>query len=321
MGFRYLDFPAAHDDLRADVLAGLACNPKSIPPKYFYDEAGCRLFEAICAQPEYALCRTEQALMAACLPDIVAASGTVDCIVEPGAGDCVKVRALIDALQPRQLVVIDIAGEPLAAAAAALAQDYPGLDVTALGMDFLRTLDAAEPHFAPGRRLVYYPGSSIGNFAPADAAALLARLRQLAGAGGQLLIGFDLKKDPAALHRAYNDAAGITAAFNLNLLTRLNRELDADFELARFSHYAFYSPVEGRIEMHLVSLAEQTVSVSGQRIDFALGETLHTENSYKFRCDEFSELAASVGWRLQGEWAREGFGVQLYGQSADYTHG
>ncbi|MEQ1661280.1 MAG: L-histidine N(alpha)-methyltransferase [Thiobacillus sp.] len=313
MSFNYHDFSAARDDLHADVLAGLARTPKSIPPKYFYDAAGCRLFEAICAQPEYALCRSEQALMAQCLPAIAAAVGDVACIVEPGAGDCVKVRALLDALQLRQLVVIDIAGAPLAAAAAPLAHAYPDLDIVALGMDFLGALDAAEPHLAPGRRLVYYPGSSIGNFAPLDAVALLARFRQLAGADGLLLIGFDLKKDPAALHRAYNDAAGITAAFNLNLLTRLNRELDADFDLARFSHYAFYNPVEGRVEMHLVSLAEQSVAVDGQRIHFALGETLHTENSYKFRCDEFIALAASAGWRRQGEWMWNGFAVQLYG--------
>jgi dimethylhistidine N-methyltransferase len=311
--FQFLDFPAARDDLRADVLAGLAADPKAIPPKYFYDEAGCRLFEAICAQPEYVLCRTEHALMAGHLPEIAAAVGAVDCVIEPGAGDCVKVRALLDALRPRQLVVLDIAGNPLASAAESLARSYSGLAVTALGMDFIHTLEAAEPHLGPGRRLVYYPGSSIGNFPPADAAALLARFRRLAGASGQLLIGFDLKKDPEHLHRAYNDAAGVTAAFNLNLLERLNRELDADFDLSRFRHYAFYNPPVGRIEMHLVSLVEQTVTVSGQRFRFALGETLHTENSYKFRRDEFSALAASAGWGLADEWEREGFAVQLYG--------
>jgi dimethylhistidine N-methyltransferase len=310
MSFHFLDFPAAHDDLRADVLAGLSAHPKSIPPKYFYDEAGCRLFEAICAQPEYVLCRTEHALMARHLAEIAVAVGAVDCVIEPGAGDCVKVRALLDALRPRQLVVLDIAGNPLASAAESLARDYPGLAVTALGMDFIHTLEAAEPHLA---RLVYYPGSSIGNFPPADAAGLLARFRQMAGASGQLLIGFDLKKDPEQLHRAYNDAAGVTAAFNLNLLERLNRELDADFDLSQFRHYAFYNPPVGRIEMHLVSLVEQTVSVSGQRVHFALGETLHTENSYKFRRDEFSAIAASADWKLADEWELEGFAVQLYG--------
>ena len=312
MSFLFKGFPAARDDLRADVLAGLAARPKSIPPKYFYDEPGCRLFESICAQPEYALTRTEQALMASRLPDIATAIGPVDCIVEPGAGECAKVRLLLDALHPAHLVVLDIAGTPLAVAAKALAHDYPGLAVTALGMDFVHDLEAAAPHLPAGRRLIYYPGSSIGNFPPDAATALLTRFRQLAGTEGQLLIGFDLKKDPALLHRAYNDAAGITAAFNLNLLGRLNRELGADFDPARFRHYAFYNPVAGRIEMHLVSLAEQDVAVAGQHFHFALGETLHTEHSYKFRRDEFSAIAKSAGWQLAGEWEQDGFAVQLH---------
>lgn len=313
MVFRFFDFPVVDGDLRADVLAGLAAQPKAIPPKYFYDEAGCRLFEAICAQPEYVLCRTEHALMEAHLPEVAAAVGAVDCVIEPGAGDCVKVRALLGALHPSQLVVLDIAGAPLAAAAGRLAGDYPGVAVTALGMDFIHNLEAAAPYLTADRRLVYYPGSSIGNFAPDDAAALLARFRQLAGEAGQLLIGFDLKKDPVHLHRAYNDAAGVTAAFNLNLLARLNRELDADFNLSQFRHYACYNPTAGRIEMHLVSLVEQSVNVAGQRVHFNLGEALHTENSYKFRRDEFSAIAASADWHLIRDWELDGFAVQLYG--------
>jgi len=313
MPFRFVDFPSARDDLRADVLAGLAARPKSIPPKYFYDEAGCRFFEAICRQPEYALTRTEQALMAAHLPAIAAAIGTVDGIVEPGAGDCGKVRLLLDALHPSELIVLDIAGSALAAAAEPLARDYPGLAVTALSMDFIPALEAATPYLPAGRRLIYYPGSSIGNFSPDEAAFLLKRFHGLAGKGGQLLIGFDLKKDPQLLHQAYNDAAGMTAAFNLNLLRRLNRELAADFDPARFRHYAFYNPTAGRIEMHLVSLVEQSVNVAGQRFHFNLGEALHTENSYKFRRDEFSAIAASADWHLIRDWVLDGFAVQLYG--------
>lgn len=313
MSFRFIDFPSARDDLRADVLAGLTASPKSIPPKYFYDEAGCRLFEAICAQPEYVLCRTEHALMAQHLPEITAAVGAINCVIEPGAGDCRKIRLLIDALHPSELLVLDIAGEPLAAAAEPLARDYPALAVTALGMDFIHNLEAAAPYLASARRLVYYPGSSIGNFSPEQAAELLARFRLLAGLTGQLLIGFDLKKDPVLLHRAYNDSAGVTAAFNLNLLARLNRELDADFDLSQFRHYAFYNPTAGRIEMHLASLTEQRVRVAEQDFQFAPGETLHTENSYKYRRDEFSAVAANAGWRLTHEWEYEGFAVQLYG--------
>ncbi|MDP2058038.1 MAG: L-histidine N(alpha)-methyltransferase, partial [Thiobacillus sp.] len=170
MVFTFKNFPADRDYLRVDVLSGLAACPKSIPPKYFYDELGCRLFEAICAQPEYVLCRTEQALMTSRLSDIAAAIGPVDCIIEPGAGDCAKVRLLLDALHPTHLAVLDIAGAPLAAAAEPLYRDYPDLGVTALGMDFIHDLEAAAPYLPTGRRLVYYPGSSIGNFPP-DAAA------------------------------------------------------------------------------------------------------------------------------------------------------
>jgi dimethylhistidine N-methyltransferase len=313
VSFTFKTFPAERDDLRIDVLNGLAASPKSIPPKYFYDERGCRLFEAICVQPEYVLCRIEQTLMAACVSDIAAAIGPLDCIVEPGAGDCAKVRRLLDALRPGHLVVLDIAGAPLAAAAQSLARDYPALAVSALGMDFLHDLEAAAPHLPDGRRLIYYPGSSIGNFPPDAATTLLTRFRQLAGPQGQLLIGFDLKKDPQQLHAAYNDAAGITAAFNLNLLERLNHELNADFDPACFRHYAFYNPVAGRIEMHLVSLVEQDVNVAGQRFHFALGETLHTEHSYKFRYDEFSAIAKNAGWLLKAGWQQDGFAVQLYG--------
>jgi len=313
VSFSFVNFPADRDDLRVDVLTGLALSPKSIPPKYFYDEAGCRLFESICAQPEYALTRTEHTLMRDRLGDIAAAIGPVDCIIEPGAGDCAKVRRLLDALRPAHLVVMDIAGAPLEAAAEALSRNYPDLAVTALGMDFIHDLEAAAAHLPAGRCLLYYPGSSIGNFPPDAAAALLTRFRRLAGPEGQLLIGFDLKKDPLLLHAAYNDAAGVTAAFNLNLLARLNRELGADFEPSRFRHYAFYNPVAGRIEMHLVSLAEQDVSVAGERFHFALGETLHTEHSYKFRRDEFSALAKTAGWPLKAGWEHDGFAVPLYG--------
>jgi dimethylhistidine N-methyltransferase len=313
VAFIFKNLPVDRDDLRVDVLTGLAASPKSIPPKYFYDEPGCRLFEAICVQPEYTLCRTEQALMNARVSDIAAAIGPVDCIVEPGAGDCAKVRLLLDALHPSHLVVLDIAGASLAAAAEPLSRDYPDLAVTALGMDFIHDLEATAPYLPSGRRLIYYPGSSIGNFPPDAAAALLARFRRLTGTEGQLFIGFDLKRDPQQLHAAYNDAAGVTAAFNLNLLERLNRELGADFDLSRFRHYAFYNPVAGRIEMHLVSLAGQDVSVAGQRFHFALGETLHTEHSYKFCCDEFSAIAKNAGWQLKAEWEQNGFAVQLYG--------
>lgn len=313
MSFVSRNFPVPDDDLRTDVLTGLDASPKRIPPKYFYDETGCQLFETICAQPEYTLCRAERALMSARIDAITAAVGDVECIIEPGAGDCVKVRRLLDALQPAHFVGIDIAAAPLAAAAAALSGDYPLLEITALGMDFVQDLEAATPHLPPGRRLVYYPGSSIGNFPPAEAIALLERFRRLAGPESQLLIGFDLRKDPLLLHAAYNDAAGATAAFNLNLLVRLNRELAANFDPSGFRHYAFYNAAAGRIEMHLVSLAEQVVDVADRRFHFDRGETLLTEYSYKFIPREFSTLAAAAGWQPRASWEHDGFAVQLYG--------
>jgi len=308
----FVEFAIADDALRSDVLAGLKACPKAIPARYFYDAEGCRLFEAICQQPEYGLTRAELALMADRLPEIAVAVGAVDCIIEPGAGDCTKVRHLLGALQPAQFVALDIAGAALAPAADRLGRDYPGLTVTALAMDFLRCLEEARRFLPAGRRLLYYPGSSIGNFSPAESTALLGRFRRLAGAEGQLLIGFDLKKDPALLHRAYNDAAGVTAAFNLNLLARLNRELLADFKREQFRHYAYYNPIAGRIEMHLVSLSAQAVTVAGERFEFALGETLHTENSYKYRADEFQALAELAGWEFKAGWECEGFAVQLF---------
>jgi len=270
------------------------------------------LFTEICRQPEYALCRTERALMTSRLDAIAGTIGKVDSIIEPGAGDCGKIRCLIDALKPARIVVMDIAQGALAVAAQRMSDDYPDLDVTAMGMDFLEDLEAATPHLPPGKRLVYYPGSSIGNFSPGEATLLLSRFKRLAGAGGRLLIGFDMKKDPDQLHRAYNDAAGVTAAFNLNLLVRLNRELNADFVPAGFRHYAFYNPVEGRVEMHLISLASQDVQVSDRRFHFEAGETLHTENSYKYLPAEFCTMAGNAGWRLSGEWVHEGFAVQMY---------
>ncbi len=312
MAFDFVELSSTRDDLRVDVLAGLGATPKSIPPKYFYDEAGCRWFDAICVQPEYAVTRIEHALMADRSGEIESALGPVACIIEPGAGDCSKVRALLDVLHPEQLVVLDIAGDTLAAAARPLAQDYPDTVITAIGMDFIRALDAVSPHLMSGRRLIYYPGSSIGNFSPEDATALLVKFHRLAGPAGQLLIGFDLNKDPQLLHRAYNDAAGMTAAFNLNLLERLNRELGADFNLAQFSHYAFYNPWARRIEMHLVSLVEQTVTLSDRRFHFEAGETIHTENSYKYSRDEFGVIAANAGWMTAHEWEKDGFAVHLY---------
>lgn len=314
---RLLTLSLPVDTLKADVLAGLSARPRRIPPKYFYDSEGSRLFEAICAQPEYYLTRVETALLRAEAEDIARCIGPVACMVEPGAGCCAKAGVLLGRLEVASYWPVDISGEALTQAASRLASENPALAVTAVQFDF-----TAAHGFAPllahlpttGRRLVYYPGSSIGNASPAEAIGLLKAFRALAGEDGGLLIGFDLKKDPARLNAAYNDAAGVTAAFNRNLLVRLNRELGADFRPGKFAHHAFYNAGQGRIEMHLVSLARQRVKVAGMTVEFEAGESLHTENSYKYTSQEFQALAAEAGFACEAGWLDgEGqFAVQYY---------
>lgn len=317
MTVRLLTLSLPADTLKEAVLTGLSGRPKRIPPKYFYDGEGSRLFEAICAQPEYYLTRVETALLKAKAENIAHRIGKVACMIEPGAGCCAKARLLLGRLQAASYWPVDISGEALAQSARLLSEEHPALIVTAAQLDFTAGQGFVPllPHLpATGRRLVYYPGSSIGNASPAEAVELLKAFRVLAGTDGGLLIGFDLKKDPARLHAAYNDAAGVTAAFNLNLLVRLNRELEADFQPDRFAHYAFYNPEAGRIEMHLVSRECQRVTVAGVTVEFEVGESLHTENSYKYTPQEFDALAAQTGFSLDEGWQdSEGlFAVRYY---------
>lgn len=305
------------DTLKEVVLAGLAAQPKRIPPKYFYDREGSRLFEAICRQPEYYLTRAETALLLTEADSIARCIGPVALMIEPGAGCCAKARMLLGPLKAAAYWPVDIDGETLLAATARLADELPALDVVAVQHDFTAAEGFAPllPHLPQnGRRLVYYPGSSIGNAGPDEAVGLLKQFRALAGADGGLLIGFDLKKEATRLHAAYNDAAGVTAAFNLNLLARLNRELGADFRLETFAHHAFYNAEDGRIEMHLVSRMRQQVQVAGVTVRFEAGESLHTENSYKYAPQEFEALAARAGFAFRQGWQdSEGlFVVQFY---------
>jgi len=296
---RALDLAPAAASLRGDVLRGLAQTPKALPSKYFYDELGSALFDRICELPEYYLTRAEVELLAKNGAEMAAAIGPGSTVVGYGTGRGTKTRLLLDHLDsPRAYVPIDIARGELEQAAAALAARYPGLQVLPVCADFtaVHTLPAAAP--AHGR-LVFFPGSTIGNFEPAAARAFLARARDV---GSRMLIGVDLKKDPAILHAAYNDAAGTTAEFNKNLLARLNRELGADFDLDAFDHYAPYEPVPGRVAMYLVSRRAQTVSVAGERIAFAEGEAINTEWSYKYSPLEFERLAAAAGWRVERLW-------------------
>jgi dimethylhistidine N-methyltransferase len=286
-----------------DVIAGLSRPRKELPPKYFYDERGSRLFEAICETPEYYLTRTETALMAARAGEMARQLGPRCAVIEYGSGSGRKTRILVQALEPVAYVPIDIAREQLRATAAGFASEFPGLAVIAVCADYSRPLALPElDGLAARRRIIYFPGSTIGNLSVPEAAVFLANARALAGAGGGMLVGVDLKKDAARLNAAYNDAHGITAEFNLNLLQRINRELGAGFDLSAFRHHAFYNTARSRIEMHLVSLKDQRVRIGGRAFRIRAGESIHTENSCKYSADEFRRLASSAGFEPAACW-------------------
>lgn len=307
-----LQRPIDAADIAQEAAAGLSRTPKTLPCKLFYDAAGCQLFAAICETPEYDLRRCEAEIFRRHGVEIAQAirAGQVTgptTIIEPGAGSCDKVAWLLGHLTadaaPSAYVPLDIAAEQLHACAARLAARFPRVSVQAVAMDFVRDIEHIERLLPPGgQRTVYYPGSSIGNFSPPEAIELLRRFAGLAGVGGVLLIGFDAKKRAARLHAAYNDAAGLTARFNLNLLVRLNRECDAGFDLDAFEHYAIYRPDQGRIEMHLLCHRNHRVHLAAQFFDIAEGETLHTENSYKYLPEEFDMMAAQARWRIVDGW-------------------
>ena len=299
--FPYHDAASAVADLRAEALRGLARDPKSIPPKFFYDQRGSELFDAICRVPEYYLTRVETDILRHHAGDIAALTGPGAVLVEFGSGATEKVRLLLDALSPAGYLGIDIAREFVAAACARLAHDYPWLPVHAATADFSKPLAL---HYPPrdARRLVFFPGSSIGNFTPEESAEFLAQQRSMVGAGGGFVIGVDLKKDAHVLHAAYNDAAGVTAAFNLNLLVRMQRELGAQLDIAGFAHEARYDAAAGRIEMYLVSLRRQSIRIGEHEFGFAAGERLHTENSYKYSIAEFQALARRAGYEPVAVW-------------------
>jgi dimethylhistidine N-methyltransferase len=292
------------DRFRADVLAGLARPQKRLPAKYFYDAAGSRLFDRITELDEYYPTRTELGIVRRHAAAMAARCGRRCLLVELGAGSLVKVRLLLDRLDaPAGYVPVDVSGDHLRGAAAALADDYPALAVRPVVADFTRPF--ALPDVPAARRVVYFPGSTIGNFDPAEADALLARVARLVGPGGGLLLGVDRRKDVAVVERAYNDAAGVTAAFNRNLLVRINRELGADFDPAAFEHRAFYNRERARIEMHLVSAAAGRVRVGAAAFDFRAGETIHTENSYKYDLADLATRAEKCGLRVDETWTDE----------------
>ncbi len=292
--FYFHDLHPAPEDFHAEVIAGLSGEVKHLSPKFFYDEQGSQLFDAITQLPEYYPTRTEIGLLQRHAGDMAGILGDDGLLFELGSGSNIKIRVLLDALRLQAYAPIDISREFLRFSAGAVARDHPALEVHAICTDYSKPIEVPDCLDAE-RRTVFFPGSSIGNFEPNQARELLQRVAGLLGADGRLLIGVDLKKDPARLYAAYNDNQGITACFNLNLLTRINRELDADFDVSAFRHHAIYNEALGRVEMHLIATMRQRVRIDGCCFEFQTGESIHTENSYKYSVEEFQSLAAQAG--------------------------
>lgn len=300
--------------MRDDVVAGLSQRQKTISAKYFYDVRGSQLFDQICELHEYYPTRTELGIMRSSIDEIVELSGPACLLIELGSGSSLKTRILLDHLQDLAAYIpVDISKAHLLAAAEEINADYPALEVLPVCADFTAHFDVPDCDRPVGRRLVFFPGSTIGNLSPGEAVDLLRNAAETCGEGGGMLIGVDLKKDFAVLKRAYDDAAGVTAAFNKNVLVRLNRELGADFNVDQFEHEAIYDEDKGRIEMHLRSRRAQVVRVDGTAIPFEAGETIHTENSHKYSISEFAVLASAAGFTAVRVWtdAKRWFSVQF----------
>lgn len=295
------------DQLRRDVLEALGRRPqKELPTQYLYDARGSALFDRICELPEYYPTRTELAIMEQHVAAMARGVGERALVIEYGSGSSIKTRRLLAELHaPAGCVLVDISREHLSRSAATLAAALPHVEVLPVYADFTAPFSVPRPRATVARRVVYFPGSTIGNFLPDQATRLMRQMAAQVGPGGGLLIGTDLRKDPAVLEAAYDDAQGVTAAFNKNLLRRINRELGADFDLAAFAHRAIYDQALGRIEMLLVSREAQEVRVAGRRLSFAAGETIRTEYSHKYTIDGFHELAAAAGWRPEAVWVDE----------------
>jgi dimethylhistidine N-methyltransferase len=304
LAVHFYDLHPPATDMREEVLAGLSRKPRTLSPKFFYDRRGSELFEAITETPEYYPTRTELALLEHHGEEMAALLGRACLLVELGSGSSRKIRLLLDALQPAAYMPVDISRDFLLDAANELAADFPQVQVHATCADYSQGLELP---WAPQElsRAAFFPGSSIGNFEPAQAQRLLHHVAQALGAGGHLLIGVDLQKPAQILERAYNDTQGLTAEFNLNLLRRINRELGADFDLDAFCHHAFYNAAAGRVEMHLISRARQQVHIGKQRIDFYRGDGIHTENSYKYTIEGFQRLAEAAGFAPLRVWTDE----------------
>lgn len=290
--------PLVDTRLLDDVLTGLQTTPKTIHPKHFYDDRGAALFEQICEQPEYYLTRSELEILETHAADIAALAGPRAALIEYGSGAGVKIRLLLDALKkPVSYTPVDISRRQLGEVSQALGDDYPDIAIHPVCADYTRRFELPRLP-SHDRKVAFFPGSTIGNFHPVQAIAFLQHVRHVVGPLGALILGVDRRKDRRTLDAAYNDAAGVTAEFNLNVLHRLNRDLSATFDIGRFRHQAFFNEDAGRIEMHLESLARQTVHVGGYPMQFARGEMIWTESSYKYDRDALDSLASNAGFEV-----------------------
>ncbi len=302
--FNFYDYHDHQDDFLNEVISSLSQNPRTLSPKYFYDETGSRLFNDICETSDYYPTRTEKAIIENNINAIAQYIDTGCVLIEPGSGSCEKVETLLNALEPLAYMPLDISGKYLKEVAKQVSLDFPTIEIHAACVDY--TSPFSIPDFRKDvRRVAFYPGSSIGNFIPEHASSFLSNLAETLGTGGGLLIGVDLKKEVDILERAYNDSAGVTSAFNKNLLTRINDELDANFDLSLFNHRAHYNEGHGRVEMHLISEAQQTVNIAGESFEFNQGDTIHTESSYKYSIPEFQLMAKEVGFKSVDVWTDE----------------
>jgi dimethylhistidine N-methyltransferase len=299
-------------DFLADVIAGLSSNPRTIPCKYFYDERGAALFQKICELPEYYVTRTEIDILDRHRADIALQLGPSVELIGLGTGAGTKTRVLIAALEnPAVYIPVDISEKQLRKSTALFRKIFPKVEILPVCADYLQPVVLPSPRHKPARNIVYFPGSTIGNFEPDEAMQFLRRIASVCRGGGGLLIGADLKKDPQVLDAAYNDGPGVTARFNLNLLERINRDLGANFDLDQWRHRAIYNSNAGRIEMHLISETDQFVQLNEHKFHFRRGEKIITEFSYKYTPEEFAALAAKAGFKFVRMWTDDArlFGV------------
>jgi dimethylhistidine N-methyltransferase len=306
-----LDLAPAHEDFREQIIAGLSRQPRTLPSKFFYDERGSALFGKICKLPEYYITRTEMGILRANGQEIAAAAGAGIELIGLGTGAGTKTKILLHHLDsPIAYVPVDISKEQLTQSTAAFSRIFPALEILPVCTDYLEPFELPSPLRTPTRKVVYFPGSTLGNLSPKQAHTFLEKITEMAGEDGRLLIGVDLKKSKTIIERAYNDADGVTAQFNLNLFARANREVQADFDLAHWRHRAIYNEEAGRVEMHLISQAQQTVHIGEDSFWFERGEHIITEFSYKYSPDELIALAHRAGLCFEKVWTDE---AKLFG--------